>query len=142
MWKSVLLVLLTMVAIGAGVVAQPVLAILFPAIENHTVGGLRADSYVPCIVGSLLCGILGYQLGMRMRSGRTAALLAAFPVIWIGLSAWILRSLGATTFVVNPFSVCIILTGIMPLLGVLAGWAFAGFRLASSHGPWRADENL
>jgi hypothetical protein len=117
-----------------GVVAQPLLTMLFPAIENHSVGGLRADSYVPCIVGSLLCGVLGYQLGMRMRSGRTAVLLAVFPFIWIGLSVWILRSLGATTVVVNSISVCIVLTGVMPLLGVLAGWAVAGVRLASSPG--------
>jgi hypothetical protein len=95
MWKSVLLILLTVAAIGAGVVAQPVLTILFPAIKGHTVGGLRADSYVPCIVGSLLCGVLGYQVGMRMRSGRAAVLLVAFPVMWIGVCVWTLRLQGA-----------------------------------------------
>jgi hypothetical protein len=132
--KSVLLVLLTVAAIGIGVVAQPVVTILFPAVQNHTVGGLSAESYVPCIVGSLLCGVLGYQVGMRMRSGRAAVLLVAFPVIWIGVCVWILRLQGATTIVVNAASVCIALTGIMPLLGVLAGWMVAGFRLAGSRG--------
>jgi hypothetical protein len=96
--------------------------------------GSRLLHIVPLMVAGLL---------LVVRTDAVPGLVRRFvPVIWIGLSAWILRSLGATTFVVNSFSVCIILTGIMPLLGVLAGWAFAGFRLASSHGPWRADENL
>jgi hypothetical protein len=66
-----------MVAIGAGVVAQPALTVFFPAIQQKALGGVTAGSYIPCVVAFLLCFVVGHWFGMRMRTARA---LAAEPV--------------------------------------------------------------
>ena len=124
--------LLPVAAIAVAVIAQPLVTALVPAAERFDIGGLRADSYIPIVVSTVLCFGVGYWSGKRVRSRQIVGSLTIFPVLWLGYMVWTIHLLGARTFFEYAAAVYFEVAGIVPLGALLAGWTIAGVAQSTS----------
>jgi len=124
--------LLPAAAIAAAVIAQPLVAVLLPAVERFHFGGLRADSYIPIVMSAVLCFGIGHWFGRRERSRRIIASLAIFPVLWLVYILCTIHALGGRSLYAYAALGYLQVAGLVPLAAIGAGWITASFRPGSA----------
>ena len=112
-------------AILLAVALQPVIELIWPAIDSTVIGGLRTSSYIPMVGFIALTFIAASQL-RRIGADRVSlwAILIA-PALWLSLMLFILfRPPGHPA--VNQTSIYILLSGLLPVVSTQVGWIVAG----------------
>lgn len=111
-------------AMFIAVALQPLITVIWPAIDSIAIGGLGASSYVPMLSSIIFTLFAGYWI--RRTTGNRVPLWAVLlvPSLWLALMLVILlRSPGHLA--VNRFTVFILLSGLFPVGSTFAGWMAA-----------------
>lgn len=113
------------VVILLAVALQPLIELIWPAIDSTAIGGLGTSSYIPMVGFIAFTFIAAYQLRRIGTDGVSLWAILIAPALWLSLMLVILfRPPGHPA--VNQTSIFILVSGLLPVASAQLGWIVAG----------------
>jgi hypothetical protein len=126
----VMSVMVMAAAIFLAVALQPLVTLIWPAIDSIAIGGLGASSYVPMFSSVIFTLTAGYWLRRTNANRIHLWVVLLIPSLWLALMLVILlRSPGPLAL--NRFAVFILLCGLFPVGSTVIGWTAAAIDRAT-----------
>jgi hypothetical protein len=113
-------------ALALAIVAQPLVTWALPQVQNVSFAGLSADSYIPMTVGPVFAFLAGFWLRHKNSGVLNFLLALVAPTACFAVCVLALTHLGLGW---NPLTAVVLLTGVLPMVGLCSGWSF-GWRAA------------
>jgi hypothetical protein len=120
--KHGLALLLPALAILGASFAQYLLTLVWPEIQRLPSVVVSIDSYLVNLLTFGLCVLAGRWTRRNTGTRAGAALMTIAPLAFVALNFWIIsRGWGSVAWL-RPFTIFIIVTAVLPLVGVALGW--------------------
>ena len=122
MLNILLSLLVPVAAILVSVACQPLVETTWPSIMLLTIGGVGASSYVPVFASSMLSLVAGIWVRGKVQDRAQMWVSLIGPLLWLGFIIWLMVRGSAGPIAVNPITVCLLLSGVVPALATGLGW--------------------
>jgi hypothetical protein len=120
--KHGLALFLPALAILGASFAQYLLILVWPGIQRLPSVVVSIDSYLVNLLTFGLCVLAGRWTRRNTGTRAGAALMTIAPLAFLALNLWIITSGGGSVAWLRPFTIFMIVTAVLPLVGVTLGW--------------------